>query len=100
MPDQFIGTHARCCLFNRRTHGYSREVLILFMKLLKLGLVVIVVAVAALTGCSSKKTAGTQGPVPSPTPKPTVTETGRIAFQNMYIQAHLWAPDAQGYLEE
>ncbi|HTD22812.1 MAG TPA: hypothetical protein VK738_09175, partial [Terriglobales bacterium] len=70
------------------------------MKLLKLGLVVIVVVVAALTGCSSKKTAGTQGPVPSPTPKPTVTETGRIAFQNMYIQAHLWAPDAQGYLEE
>ena len=72
----------------------------MFAKLLKLGLVVIVVAVAALTGCSSKKTAGTQSPVPFPTPKPTVTETGRIAFQNMYIQAHLWAPDAQGYLEE
>lgn len=58
--------------------------------------------VGALTGCSSNQKSGSAGPAATatPTPQPTQTKTGRIAFQNLYIQAHLWAPDAQGYLAE
>lgn len=69
------------------------------MKLPKPGLAVILFTLAATMGCS-KKTTSNPAPTPTPTPKPTETSTGRIAFQRMYIQAHGWAPDAQGYLEE
>jgi hypothetical protein len=55
---------------------------------------------AALAGCSSNQKSGSQTPAPSPTPKPTEAETGRIAFQKMYIQARYWTPDAQGFLLE
>lgn len=55
---------------------------------------------AALAGCSSNRRSGSQTPAPSPTPKPTDAETGRIAFQKMYIQARYWTPDAQGFLLE
>jgi hypothetical protein len=55
---------------------------------------------AALTGCSSGKSGRASSATPTPTPQPTQTETGRIAFQKLYIQAHMWAPDAQGYLVE
>jgi len=55
---------------------------------------------AALAGCSSNQKSGSQPPAPSPTPKPTEAETGRIAFQKMYIQARYWTPDAQGFLLE
>jgi hypothetical protein len=55
---------------------------------------------AALAGCSSSSKSGSQTAVPSPTPKPTQAETGRVAFQKMYIQSRGWAPDAQVYLIE
>jgi hypothetical protein len=54
------------------------------------------VAVAALllmAGCSSEPTT----PAEKPQPKPTEFDTGRVAFQRLYVAAHGWAPDAQGY---
>ncbi len=72
------------------------------MKLIpRVSLIAATLAVAALTGCSSGKSGSASSvATPTPTPKPTQTETGRVAFQRMYIQAHAWAPDAQGYLAE
>lgn len=60
----------------------------------------VLVLIAALAGCSSDEKSGSQGSSAPPPPKPTETLTGRVAFQKMYIQAHGWIPDAQGYLEE
>jgi hypothetical protein len=54
------------------------------------------IAVAALlvmAGCSSEPTT----PAEKPQPKPTDFETGRVAFQRLYVAAHGWARDAQGY---
>jgi len=66
--------------------------------------VVSMAGVGALSSCSSDKRPGNPNAAasatPTPTPKPTETKTGRIAFQNMYIQAHAWAPDAQGFVEQ
>src|SRR5260370_6522337 len=73
-------------------------------KIFVLVLVVISMAGAGvLCGCSSKRSGGPNAAAsatPTPTSKPTETKTGRIAFQNMYIQAHAWAPDAQGFVEQ
>ncbi len=30
-------------------------------------------------------------------PKPATPETGRVAFQNLYLAAHGWAPDVQAF---
>jgi hypothetical protein len=59
------------------------------------------IAVAALllvTGCSSEPAKPAQAEKPQP--KPTEFETGRVAFQRLYVAAHGWARDAQGYRVE
>ena len=42
----------------------------------------------SLTGCTSK-------PAVPPAPKTVETDTGRIAFQRLYVTARSWAADAQ-----
>src|SRR5580692_7019812 len=50
------------------------------------------IAALALAGCSSSKPASSQ---PSQaTPKQAEYETGRVAFQKMYLSARGWAGDA------
>jgi len=58
-------------------------------------LLMALLAVAFLVGCSSEptKTAETE----KPQPKPPEFQTGRVAFQKMYIAARGWARDAQPY---
>ncbi|MFZ0804198.1 MAG: hypothetical protein WBQ09_17030 [Terriglobales bacterium] len=61
-------------------------------------------AVAALlaflwsAGCSSEPAKPAQAEKPQP--KPTEFETGRVAFQRLYVAAHGWARDAQGFRVE
>jgi hypothetical protein len=61
-------------------------------------------AVAALLaslwsgGCSSEPAKPAQAEKPQP--KPTEFETGRVAFQRLYVAAHGWARDAQGFRVE
>jgi hypothetical protein len=52
-------------------------------------------ALLLMAGCSSEpaKPAQTEKPLP----KPTEFETGRVAFQRLYVAAHAWARDAEGY---
>ncbi|GAC1429411.1 MAG: hypothetical protein NVS1B11_15050 [Terriglobales bacterium] len=50
-------------------------------------------AVGLMPGCTSKPST----PAEKPQPKPAELETGRIAFQKMYIAAHGWARDAQPF---
>jgi len=57
-----------------------------------------VMAVAALllmAGCSSEPAKLAQSEKPQP--KATEFETGRVAFQRLYVAAHGWARDAQGF---
>jgi hypothetical protein len=57
-----------------------------------------VMAVAALllmAGCSSEPAKPAQAEKPQP--KAAEFETGRVAFQRLYIAAHGWARDAQGF---
>lgn len=58
-------------------------------------LLVAVVALFMIVGCSSEPTK----PVETEKPKPKGPElvTGRTAFQKLYVAAHGWAPDAQAY---
>ena len=57
-------------------------------------------ALILLVSCSSEKKAGTET-ASQTTPKPAVKEaqydTGRTAFQRMYLSARLWAPDAKPF---
>src|SRR5271170_4680256 len=56
-----------------------------------------VMAVAVLllmAGCSSEPAKPAQAEKPQP--KATEFETGRVAFQRLYVAAHGWARDAQG----
>ena len=52
-----------------------------------------------LAGCSSQKPAETQQgpPASQPAPKQAQYETGRNAFQKMYLSARLWAPDVKPF---
>ena len=59
-------------------------------KLLLAGLALLLMA-----GCSSEPSK--PAPAEKPQPKPTEFETGRVAFQKLYIAAHGWARDAQGF---
>ena len=52
-------------------------------------------ALLLLAGCSSEPSK--PAPAEKPQPKPTEFETGRVAFQKLYIAAHGWARDAQGF---
>jgi len=83
-------------------HGLEYALHIQSMKFSKImkPLLSALIFLALLAGCSSNQKSGSQAPAPSPTPKATDAETGRIAFQKMYIQARYWAPDAQGFLLE
>jgi hypothetical protein len=55
-------------------------------------------ALILMTGCSSEPAKPAQAEKPQP--KPTEFETGRVAFQRLYVAAHGWARDAQGFRVE
>jgi hypothetical protein len=61
----------------------------------KLLMAVLALLFLVMTGCSSEPAK----PVPSekPQPKAPEFETGRVAFQKMYVAAHGWGRDAQPY---
>ncbi len=55
------------------------------------------IALLILAGCSSSNPATNKSQSPSaakPAPKPAEYETGRVAFQKMYLSARGWAADA------
>ena len=56
-----------------------------------------VVAVLLLLSCSSNTPSGSTQPAAQPAPKQAEYQTGREAFQKMYLAAHNWAPDAQPF---
>jgi hypothetical protein len=56
-------------------------------------LLLVLLAVSWLAGCSSKPTQ----PAEAPKPKAPELETGRAAFQKLYLGARGWARDAQAY---
>ena len=56
-------------------------------------LLMTMLALALLAGCTSQKST----PAEKPQPKPAEFETGRVAFQKMYVAAHGWARDAQPF---
>ena len=53
-------------------------------------------AVLLLTSCSSNKPSETSSSL-KPAAPPAEYETGRVAFQKMYLSAHGWASDAQPF---
>jgi hypothetical protein len=57
-------------------------------------------AISLFVGCSSDRAAGPQ-PASQPAAKPAVPEaqyeTGRAAFQKMFLAARLWAPDLRPF---
>ncbi|MFZ0284012.1 MAG: hypothetical protein WAL32_02175 [Terriglobales bacterium] len=59
------------------------------------GLLLAVAALLLMSGCSSEPAKPAQAEKPQP--KPTEFETGRVAFQKLYVAAHGWARDAQGF---
>ena len=54
----------------------------------------IVFAAFLMTACDSAQQANNSD---KPQPKPASPETGRVAFQNLYLAAHGWAPDVQAF---
>ena len=58
-------------------------------------LLMAMLALMMMTGCSSQPT--TPAPVEKPQPKPAEFVTGRVAFQRLLIAARGWARDAQPY---
>jgi hypothetical protein len=56
-----------------------------------------IAAVLFLLSCSSNPPSGNQQSAAKPAPKQAAYETGREAFQKMYLSAHNWAPDAQPF---
>lgn len=58
----------------------------------------ILLFVAALAACNSKPATNTTESLPAkPAPKAAEYETGRAAFQKLYISAHSWAADARPF---
>lgn len=54
--------------------------------------------IAALAACNSKPaTNSTTTEQAKPAPKPAQYKTGREAFQDLYIAAHSWSPDARPF---
>ena len=51
----------------------------------------LLVSLAALSGCTSESNQ------PAPKPEPTELQTGRSAFQRLYVAARGWAPDVRPY---
>jgi hypothetical protein len=58
-------------------------------------LLIAVLALACLTGCSSQSSQPAQAEKPKP--KPAEFDTGRVALQRMNVAAHAWARDAQPF---
>jgi hypothetical protein len=56
-----------------------------------------VAAVLSLIACSSNTPSKTEQPAAKPAPKQAEYQTGREAFQKLYLSAHSWAPDAQPF---
>jgi hypothetical protein len=54
-------------------------------------LTLILLSLAVISGCTS------QAPAPAPKPEPPDAQTGRSAFQKLYVTARGWAPDARPY---
>ena len=61
-------------------------------------LLMAMLALVLLVGCSSEPTQ--PAPVQKPQPKPPEFVTGRVAFQQLLIAAHGWARDVQPYRVE
>ena len=61
-------------------------------------LLMAILALVLLVGCSSEPTP--TAPAPKPQPKPPEFVTGRVAFQQLLIAAHGWARDVQPYRVE
>lgn len=59
-----------------------------------------VLLIAFLTGCSSQPTQPAKSEPAKAEKKEPLLDTGREAFQKMYISAHLWAADAKPYMLE
>jgi hypothetical protein len=55
----------------------------------------VAVTLLLMAGCSSEPAKLAQSEKPQP--KATEFETGRVAFQRLYVAAHGWARDAQGF---
>ena len=61
-------------------------------------LVLMLVALAALSACSNDNQPALKGSEPpKPQKKQPLLYTGREAFQKMYLSAHLWVADAKPY---
>ena len=60
-------------------------------------LLMAVVSLALLAGCSSQPSKTAEEKPAKPAPKEAELRTGRMAFQDLYIAAHGWAPDARPY---
>lgn len=60
---------------------------------------VLILLLIAFAGCNSSKPAtnSTTSDAAKPAPKQNEYETGREAFQKVYIAAHSWAPDARPF---
>lgn len=56
-----------------------------------------VISLALLAGCSSQPSKTAEEKPAKPAPKQAELSTGRLAFQQLYIAAHGWAPDARPY---
>lgn len=59
--------------------------------------VVCIAALLCLAACSSNPPASSSSAKSKPAAKQAEYETGREAFQKMYLSAHSWAPDAQPF---
>ena len=60
-------------------------------------LLMAVISLALLAGCSSQPSKTAEEKPAKPAAKQAELSTGRLAFQQLYIAAHGWAPDARPY---
>jgi len=58
-------------------------------------LLLVMLSLALMAGCTSQTSQPAQSAKPQP--KPVEVQTGRYAFQKMYVAAHGWARDAQPF---
>lgn len=63
------------------------------MRMKKLSVLALTLALGMLAGCSSEPSK----PAEKPQPKPPEYSAARVAFQKLYVAAHGWARDAQPF---